>query len=69
MDVFDRASQEEERILENQIRVALKKVTTVIHKGTCHYCGEVVTGKKLFCDSDCATDHHREQSQLRKLGR
>lgn len=37
--------------------------------GKCHYCGECVGHKLLFCDLVCRDDFEAEESQLRKMGR
>lgn len=38
-------------------------------RGTCHFCGECVTGKLLYCDTYCRDDHRAKQDQLRRMGR
>lgn len=37
--------------------------------GKCHYCGECVTGKLLFCSTDCAQDFDFEKKQLHRSGK
>lgn len=37
--------------------------------GACHFCGEPVTGTRVFCDEDCAQDWQREQMHKAREGR
>jgi hypothetical protein len=37
--------------------------------GKCHYCGECVGHKMLFCDLVCRDDFSAEEEQLRRMGR
>lgn len=68
MDVIDRASQEEENILIANIAAAKRKTLHLEPTGKCHFCDEIVEGKKLFCNQDCSSDYDREQTQLRRSG-
>jgi len=37
--------------------------------GTCYYCQEKVKDGQVFCDDDCASDHHAQlQAAVRKHG-
>ena len=58
-DEVDRADMEREYQLADQIRSAQKREPTYIPIGMCYYCNEDVAPGKLFCDSDCATDHSK----------
>ena len=68
MDVIDRASQEEENILQANIAAAKRKTVHLEPDGKCKFCDDLVEGKKLFCNQDCSSDYDKEQNQLRRSG-
>lgn len=68
MDIVDRASDEADRILENQI-AAVKRIKHLKHNNKCHYCEEGIEGKKLFCNAFCSEDYDKEQKAIRIRGR
>jgi hypothetical protein len=37
--------------------------------GACHYCGEPVPGRRLFCDLACSKHHETEKQRLKATGR
>jgi hypothetical protein len=52
----DEADKSDARIAES-VEIALRqaRVAPALRaNGKCHFCGECVTGKLLFCDRDCA---------------
>lgn len=45
-------------------RIRAKAGTRDLHPvGTCYWCHAPVADPKLFCDRDCADDHHRSMSR------
>ena len=65
MDVFDRATELEEK----QRDVALKmRKPTLIPAGSCHYCDSVLRAGLLFCDTDCRDDWQHEQDARSRNG-
>ncbi len=69
MDEADRAADESESLLAEQIRLAGIKPPTVKPSGYCRFCMEVVAPDALYCDADCAQDDAREREQMRRMGR
>lgn len=62
-DVSDRATLEEQRSLEAAVEVAKQALAHRKYqpRGCCHNCNEAFPAgdERIFCDSDCATDHER----------
>ena len=58
-DPVDRAVVEQERLLEEQLRLARKPVETLAYIGSCHNCHEPLAEPLRFCDSDCRDDHEK----------
>ena len=64
-DEVDQAEAIEAAILSRSIeaaRTAGRELRPVLH---CHWCGEPVGELRLFCDADCATDHHKHNKNKR----
>ena len=61
-DEIDLANDQAERWL-NQAIAARAGAPKLAPKGSCHFCEAEFDANdpRLFCDSDCATDHEREQ--------
>ena len=59
-DEIDRANDQAQMILEHSLQVR-KPVGKVQPIGECHWCGTEFDkdSLKLFCNSECATHHHR----------
>lgn len=50
----------------NQIRQSASAPRELEPKGECHWCNEPFESKddpRLFCDRDCAGDHHRSKQR------
>lgn len=59
-DPLDRAVVEQERLLEEQLRVAKSTITPQKpYRGTCYNCDELLTPPNRYCDSDCRDDHEK----------
>lgn len=69
MDEADRASDESEALLAEQIRLAGIKPPTVKPSGYCRYCLEPVAPDALYCDAECREDDESERAQMRRMGR
>lgn len=50
-------------------RMQARSAPALRANGKCHFCGECVTGKLLFCDPDCAQDFENEEEQMKRAGR
>lgn len=59
-DVFDQASDRETQDRELCIKMARDKHRFLPPIGKCHWCGEVVSESRRFCDSDCRDDYERD---------
>lgn len=61
-DPVDRAVVEQERLLEEQLRIAREKpVQRLAYVGSCHNCSEPLPDPQRFCDVDCRDDHEKLQ--------
>lgn len=67
-DPLDRATVEQDRLLQEQIRQARKPGETPIPLAeSCHNCGEPFDDPSRFCDADCRDDFEkRRKSQFYK---
>lgn len=65
-DPVDRASVEEQRILEQAIELARHKTSVVLpFIGQCYNCDEPLVPGHRFCDAECRDDHEkRARSRL-----
>lgn len=54
----DRSELERESILR---RIMARKPESLEPVGECYACGELVSGYKLFCNNDCASEHARRK--------
>ncbi|MNY46649.1 hypothetical protein D3C86_1818480 [compost metagenome] len=69
-DPSDLASEEEQRLRDEQIRAALNKpVETLPAKGFCHYCDDPVGAGARFCSPECRDDHDYEKTRKAINGR
>lgn len=59
-DPVDRAVVEQERILEEQLRLARQApVEHLAYIGCCHNCREPLADSLRFCDVDCRDDYEK----------
>lgn len=71
-DEADLANEQADRWLARALATATAQGTRLAPKGECHYCEapfnmkDPQEAKKLYCDSDCAADHEKEE-RLKKL--
>jgi hypothetical protein len=70
-DVFDQASELEEKERTNLIAQARRPVPAGLAPyGKCHFClAPLGDDVRRFCDGDCATDHERERAAKLRNGR
>jgi hypothetical protein len=67
-DPVDRAVVEQDRLLEEQLRIARKPVHTLAYIGSCHNCSEPLPEPNRFCDADCRDDHAKlQRSRAQRL--
>lgn len=65
MDQLERSFQEEQAGIEESIRMARVTKNPYTPKGYCLSCYEDVSANKLYCDSQCASNH---DTQLKLKG-
>lgn len=51
-DVFDQATEREEKERELAIALQRRKAAVLPDIGCCHYCGEATGAGRRFCDAD-----------------
>lgn len=62
MEDLDLASERSELERETQVAAVRRRPGSgLLACGKCHFCDEEVSTGKLYCNSDCATDHAKEQ--------
>lgn len=60
MDVADRADTEIDTYIKDRIHAERRYTGSKLYPiGECHYCFSDVEEKKLFCDSECASEYDR----------
>lgn len=68
-DPLDRAVVEQERLLEEQLRVARAWITPQKkYRGTCYNCDEILVPPHRYCDKDCRDDHEARTSRAKVNG-
>lgn len=67
MDVVDMVTEQNDKILDSQIRKASEK-RTLSYSGYCYYCSEHVKSPFRFCNADCARDYEEELAIRQKQG-
>ncbi len=68
MDEADFAFVVEERARISAIEAQRQPAVRLHPIGVCYYCDSQTTGKKLFCDSVCATKWDQADKQRRSTG-
>ena len=68
-DVFDQATEREEKDRELAIALQRRKAAVLPDVGHCYYCGEATRPGQRFCDADCRDGYEFEQRQRAKQGR
>jgi predicted nucleic acid-binding Zn ribbon protein len=69
MDVFDQATEMEERDRDAAIAAQRNKTAVLPDIGHCHSCEEPRSDGRRFCDADCRDDYDREQKHRKRQGR
>lgn len=68
-DPVDRASVEQQRLLEENIRAAKATAAPPLPaKGFCYNCDEPLSEGERFCDKDCRDDHEQRLRSRRQRG-
>lgn len=68
-DVFDQATEREEKDRESAIAAQRRKAAVLPYIGCCYFCRESLPEPKRFCDADCRDGYEFEQKQRAKQGR
>ena len=68
MDIFDQASELEEKERTRAIAHARKPVKKIYPAGFCHYCSERVGAGMLFCDIECSDGWQEEDDARTRNG-
>ena len=61
MDIYDQATEREERDREQAIAAARKPTMVVPFTGFCHNCDAPLAPSMRFCDAMCCEDYERRQ--------
>lgn len=69
MDIYDQASEREERDRDAAIDAARRKAGVLPYVGHCYFCSERLDDGKRFCDADCRDGYEFENAQRRRQGR
>ena len=67
-DDCDRAEERIENTL-NDALAEVRRASSLIAVGFCHYCGEATAPGHLFCDKDCRDDYEAQQAARKRNGR
>lgn len=68
-DIADDADEQIQANLDLALQQARSQRRRYQPCGACHFCGEEVTGQKIFCDSDCEQLQAREvAARIRRTG-
>lgn len=68
-DVFDQATEREERDREAAVERARRQAALLPYVGHCLFCGESLPEPRRFCDADCRDGHERVEKQRNIQGR
>ena len=68
-DIADQASDYQARLEAAALAKRRDTSNRPTANGECHYCGENVTGERIFCNAVCARDWNHEQERKRINGR
>ena len=70
MDIFDMATEHEERTRDNCIAAARNVKEEAKATGFCLFCNEPIAMERRFCSVDCREDWELEKySRIRQKGR
>jgi hypothetical protein len=65
MDIFDQATEREERDREIAIALAKASAPALPYLGVCHNCGAPTAPSIRFCDADCLQDYEKRERAKR----
>lgn len=68
-DVFDQATEREEKDRELAIALQRRKAAVLPDIGHRYHCGEATRPGQRFCDTDCRDGYEFEQRQRQRQGR
>ena len=68
-DVFDQATEREERDREAAIAAQRSRTAVLPDIGHCYFCGEKHSDGRRFCDADCRDGYEFEKRQRQRQGR
>lgn len=61
MDIYDQATEREERDREIAIKLATASRPSLPFTGCCHNCNAPTAPAVRFCDSDCLADYEKRK--------
>ena len=61
MDIYDQATEREERDREIAIKLATASAPALPYLGVCHNCSAPTAPSIRFCDSDCMADYEKRK--------
>lgn len=61
MDIYDQATEREEKDRERAIAAARRAVPVLAYTGRCHNCDATLPASMRFCDADCCQDFEKRQ--------
>jgi hypothetical protein len=65
MDIYDQATEREERDREIAIKLATASTPALPYLGVCHNCSSPTAPSIRFCDSDCMADYEKRERMKR----
>lgn len=68
MDIYDMASEREDRDRELAIDFHRKSNQSLLPVGSCYFCESIISDGRLFCDKDCCNDWEREKKAKERAG-
>ena len=65
VDIYDQATEREERDREIAIKLAATLRPSLPYLGVCHNCGAPTAPSIRFCDADCLQDYEKRERAKR----
>lgn len=61
MDIYDQATEREERDREMALKIAARSAPALPYVGCCYNCGASTPESVRFCDRDCLQDYEKRE--------
>ena len=68
MDDADRADSRIESVIQEGIAAARRSATVKHYYEACQWCGDPTEAGAKYCNKDCATDAHKYEATLKRVG-